>query len=128
MLELDHLSLDQVIDLISHEDTVAIVLLDNSILSKKSFSDSSNIDDCAESFTGHYVILCGICFEQEKIKIAKEQENDSFDNESEYCMVIVNPGNDQAMEYIMPSHLDRSWRAKGTDQDIIFLKIGCRNS
>ena len=48
----------------------------------------------------------------------------SFNNESEYCMIIVNPGNDQAVEYTMPSHLERSWRAKGTDQDIIFLKIG----
>lgn len=160
MLEISHLGLNQVIDLVSREDTVAIVLLDNSIFSARSngtqFVDMgvTNSTVEAESFVGHYVILAGICYEQDKVQRAKENEachchdlnednsgpaslpttdstripselvvEKSSNVNSKFCMAILDPGRDEAFYYATPRHFEKSWRAKGTDQDIIFLAI-----
>lgn len=104
VLCLKYLSLAQVVRLISREDCIAIVLLDNSILRKR----------VGSTYAGHYVILCGISFQPEHLARVDGTM-------SKYCMVIKNPAISEETSYICPSGFEEAWRATGTDEDILFV-------
>lgn len=114
---------------------------------KKSFhksdtDDFENIDNIYNStnkidmsYSGHYIILIGISKHADDIERAVSNQNqdqnqsqtsDSVtaneENYPPYCLVIKNPGIDQAVDFIAPHHFELAWRAEGTDQDIIFLR------
>jgi len=107
MVCLSHLGLAQVIRLVSQPYIVAIVLLDNSVLRQ-----------VRQSYAGHYVILCGMSCDPVHVRKAKRSDRKSTD---EYCLVIKNPGSDNEVDYVSPFLLEQAWRAKGTDDDIIFV-------
>lgn len=152
-----HLGLKEVVDVVSNENCVAIVLLDNYILLRKGRSSGqshgveSNLsqgnnqnlpqgrdekdphatgkkqqttleDDDAlnlDTYAGHYVVLCGISFNP--VDVALAEKNDDERSENDYCMVIKNPATCNEVDYITPGLFERSWRATGTDEDLVFV-------
>ena len=106
MLRLSHLGLAQVIRFVSQPHIVAIVLLDSSVLRRKT------------TYAGHYVVLCGVSCDPAHVQEAKRNDPKSQDD---YCMVVKNPGRGIDTNFVTPSLLEKAWRAKGTDDDIIFI-------
>ena len=104
LLCIRHLGLAQVVRLVSRDDCIAIVLLDNSILRQR----------VGATYAGHYVILCGISFEPQHLKHADGEK-------ASYCMVIKNPARLAETTYVSPSRFEKAWRATGTDDDILFV-------
>lgn len=113
LLETSHLSLDVLVDVVSRDCIVAIVLLDNRVL--------GHSDVSIECYSGHYVILCGISSDDDDVKYA--QINAAQENEvrPKICMVVKNPASLKQVEFITPALFEKAWRAKGTDEDVIFL-------
>ena len=113
LLQTSHLELQVLVDVISHKDVVAIVLLDNVVLRNLPSSE----------YSGHYVILCGISYDEDLIHYAQlncPDENDNTPND-DFCIAIKNPGSWKHVEYITPSIFEKAWRARGTDEDVIFI-------
>ena len=114
-----NLTLHVLANIVSRKGVVAIVLLDNRIL--------KNLSIEASTYCGHYVILCGISRDENDIKCAqvnaalsveKEVQNDDrFD----FCLVVKNPGIYKQVEYVSPCVFNKAMKAKGTDQDVIFI-------
>ena len=104
LLCLKHLSLSQVIRLVSRDDCIAIVLLDNSILRQR----------VGATYAGHYVILSGISFQRNHLNLADVKR-------LRFCMVIKNPARSATTTYVRPSLFEAAWRANGTDDDILFV-------
>ncbi|KAL7447229.1 hypothetical protein ACHAXM_011221 [Skeletonema potamos] len=127
LMQVSHMSLNILIEIISRENVVAIVLLDNTIYNQQSNSSSaettSKIHDQSDlSYSGHYVVLCGISREKNDIKTATMNSRKDDDAETcNYCLVVKNPGIWKETELVTPSLFDKSWRAKGTDKDVIFV-------
>jgi hypothetical protein len=113
MLQTTHLNLQVLVDVISHKGVVAIVLLDNVILRNLPSSE----------YSGHYVILCGISYDEDLIHYAQLNYPDENDNTPNYdfCIAIKNPGSWKHVEYVTPSIFEEAWRARGTDEDVIFI-------
>jgi hypothetical protein len=107
LLCLSHLGLAQVIDLVSLDHVVAICLLDNSILRKR-----------GNTYGGHYVVLTGMSCDPSHVKEAKRNDPDSVDG---FCVVVKNPASKNETDYVTPFLLNKAWRSKGTDDDIIFI-------
>lgn len=102
------LNVEFVIDLISRDECVAIVLLDNTVLKQ---SD--------KEYAGHYVLLVGVS--AELADIAKAEAKCSERLGSSFCLAIKNPADADCIDYITPALFERAWRAGGTDDDIIFI-------
>jgi hypothetical protein len=107
MVCLSHLGLAQVIRLVAQPHIVAIVLLDNSILR-----------GTRNTYAGHYIVLCGMSCDPFHVRKAKRSDCKSKDD---YCMIIKNPGGGNEIDYVTPFLLEKAWRGKGTDDDIIFI-------
>jgi len=185
----DSLSLSTVIKIIRRDDCVAIVLLDNRVLTEKlssslhfgsttiveknqntftSFAsflhhyddnyhdnnssgddngndngngngngdgdDDDDTDNENQQYVGHYVVLCGISDDPRHLVTAKDYENDinnkkTKNNNSEeehrtdFCFVLRNPAPSfSSYMFVTPYRFEASWRASGTDQDIIFIR------
>jgi len=109
-----YLDLNFVLYLVTRENCVAIVLLDDNLLGNGMFSSNKEL----KLFTGHFVILCGISFNKADITQAEAY---GVGKGSRYCMVLKNPGNSQATVFVTPLQFERAWRAEGTDHDIVFI-------
>lgn len=116
LLQTSHLSLEVLVEVVARKNVVAIVLLDNRILRDNNTSPTS-------SYSGHYVIVCGISTCENDVQYA--QINDLSDREEDsnhnFCMVLKNPGVWKQTEYVTPSRFEKAWRATGTDEDVIFV-------
>jgi hypothetical protein len=114
LLRTSHLRLQVLVEVISHRDVAAIVLIDNAILRNLT---------TGESYSGHYVILCGVSYDADDIQYAKLNYPDENDNTPQdgFCIAINNPGNWKHIEYVTTSIFEKAWRAKGTDEDVIFI-------
>ena len=116
-----NLTLQVLADIVSRKGVVAIVLLDNRILKNES-------NEASTTYCGHYVILCGISRDDNDIKCAQlnavsveEEDAQNDDLNPDFCMILKNPGIYKQVEYVSPSVFDKARRAKGTDQDVIFI-------
>jgi hypothetical protein len=112
---------ERVLDIVSQETCVAIVLIDHYML--LSSEAVENADDHAkkDTYVGHYVILCGISRRVEDIKIAQSLDRHSNSKET-CCLVLMNPGmNNPSTMFVTLDRFEKAWRANGTDDDIIFL-------
>lgn len=129
MLETSNLSIQVLVDIVSRKDVVAIVLLDNRILK---YNNNTNDTTSSSSYSGHYVVLCGISRDEHDIRCAllkkmssssseENRDGGDGDNNSNFCMVVKNPGSWKQVEFISPSIFEMAWKAKGTDQDVIFI-------
>jgi hypothetical protein len=121
LLQTSHLSLQVLADVISRKNVAAIVLLDNSILRNTFTSDS---------YSGHYVLLCGISSDEDDLEYAQINYPDEDDNTLHYdfCIVMKNPASWKKVEYITPSIFEKAWRARGTDEDVIFIAKHARET
>ena len=95
-----------VVDFVSRSNCIAIALLDNNILvERRAQSKFHQIKSKAmgkKSFTGHYVVICGISTDERDIAECKWQ-----DKESNYCFIVKNPGSVNATDFISPSHFEK---------------------
>ena len=132
LLRTDHFPLDRLLTLLSRPDTVAIALVDSSILAGKE----------KRGYAGHYIVLVGTT--TTATTVAKkspcnnhdDDDDDAVehqDNESNNTIVdngtrIVahNPARScrHALEYLTPEKFEKAWRAQGTDEDILFVRRG----
>ena len=126
-MQVSHMSLNILIDLVSRENVLAIVLLDNTIFNQQNTmakgGASSNDDDQSDiSYSGHYVVLCGVSRDENDINISLMNSQRRDDSETpRYCLVIKNPGVWKETQFVTPSLFEASWRTKGTDEDIILV-------
>jgi hypothetical protein len=115
------ISLHAVLNAVCHPNCIALVLIDNAILCRR-FSPTSTYESC---YVGHYVLLCGISRDPEHLIKAQELESTEGKSQREstnVCVVLCDPGQDRpALSFVTPTRFERSWRAKGTDDDIVFI-------
>ena len=128
--------MEVLVDVVGRKNVVAIVLLDNRILTNISNATAPIANTTTTSYSGHYAILCGISFDKNDIDYARlkssspqhENENDDDDDDDdrpEYVMVLKNPGTCRKTELVTPEIFEKAWRAKGTDEDVIFIAKHC---
>ena len=121
MLRFSNLPTERVLDIVSQETCVAIVLIDHYIL--LSYKAVKNTDGHAEkdTYIGHYVILCGISRCVEDIQHAQSLDGHSNGKET-CCLVLMNPGmTNPSTMFVTLDRFEKAWRANGTDDDIIFI-------
>jgi hypothetical protein len=130
------LALSTVIDIVEREDCLAIVLLDNAVLranakapNKSPVTNHQHESGCTSrpSYAGHYVVLCGTSDDPKHVELANAGENRDGLTKQEFCFVVCNPDPFSALSgsnyvFVTPERLEVSWRATGTDEDIIFLR------
>ena len=116
LLQVSHISLQALVDVVSKQGVVALALLDNRVL-------RSNATHITSSYSGHYVIVCGISRDENDINYARMNSLDENErkNSHDFCVTIKNPGSTKQVQFITPSIFEKAWRAKGTDQDVIFI-------
>ncbi|KAL7495713.1 hypothetical protein ACHAWT_004072 [Skeletonema menzelii] len=123
LMQVSHMSLNILIDLVSRENVVAIVLLDNTIFINSMANEeaASNDDGSEVSYSGHYVVLCGVSSDNNDINIANMNSIRDGSENHNHCLVIKNPAIWKETQFVTPSIFESSWRAKGTDEDIILV-------
>lgn len=127
-------SMRAVAELVQRADTVAILLVDNAVM-RQSTGNTNSSHNNKTVYAGHYIILAGIVATTTSTEAAVEAsptENnvnvDTILDEStvpsfDGCyFVVYNPALDGPDPVHIPiHHIEKAWRAKGTDQDIIFV-------
>lgn len=106
------IDLETLVDVISRDQCIAMVLIDNAVL-KRSGGD----------YAGHYVLLVGISTDNQDISQAesccgKEQDSSSS---TPYCLVVKNPNRPESISFITPSLFEKARTADGTDEDLILI-------
>jgi len=137
MVQMSDLGFDTVIDLISRDDVIAMALIDNNVFRRSEeepdldWDGTYRYEPSLMTFSGHYVVLCGISHEKGDLKNAKgdkaEEKGDlDLDNDvkedTDYCIVVKNPGSPASVDLITPKLFEAAWKAKGTDDDIVFIR------
>eukprot|EP00804_Cyclotella_cryptica_P016891 CCRYP_001849-RA/>CCRYP_001849-RA protein AED:0.06 eAED:0.04 QI:0/0/0/0.5/1/1/2/0/314 len=131
LLQVQHLSLKVLVDFVSRKGCVAIVLVDNRVLlnhgtihedpnKNEQFEFATN-NQSNTSYSGHYVVLCGISYDSNDVCYAKSfSSEDSFDD-NDFCMVLKNPGSWKDQELVTAKRFEEAWRSNGTDEDVIII-------
>lgn len=123
------LSLQTVVELVRNENCLAIVLVDNSFLLENPILDPWG--ESTHEYAGHYVVLCGISEEKKHVEIATNSASKTaiaFETkkDAKHCFVLSNPDPSSpafgGYMFVTPRKFESAWRAKGTDEDIIFLR------
>mmetsp|Transcript_5741 Transcript_5741/g.9515 ORF Transcript_5741/g.9515 Transcript_5741/m.9515 type:complete len:332 (-) Transcript_5741:46-1041(-) len=103
-----HLRLHQVMELIRRPNCIAIALVDNNTIMRYQKSKKSRDSEkttktltAAAPYAGHYIVLSGVT------------ENGDLQ--------IHNPARSKKMQRMTLALFEKAWRAKGTDNDILFL-------
>mmetsp|Transcript_5719 Transcript_5719/g.8793 ORF Transcript_5719/g.8793 Transcript_5719/m.8793 type:complete len:85 (-) Transcript_5719:31-285(-) len=65
--------------------------------------------------------ICRYCKDKNDINIANMNSQIDDSETYSYCLVIKNPGIWKETQFVTPSLFEASWRAKGTDEDIILV-------
>ena len=118
------LPLEHVIHLVQKENCIAIALVDNSILLRGMYGEGCEGTEALpanESYVGHYVLIVGVCREDDFLVGNDGSVKDSSIIASRFKLVICNPGIDEPVSHVEAQLFERAWRASGTDQDIIFI-------
>ena len=124
MTRISNLKLDFVVNMVQKENVIAMVLIDNNVLRRCDVEPELDwdgtffYDPSYMTFSGHYVLLCGISTEKTDLDRAL---CDDTDVDTGYCMILKNPGSPEATDFVHPTLFERSWKAKGTDNDIVFI-------
>ena len=134
LMQVHHMSLNVLISLVLRENVVAIVLVDNNIFTqqdKNQFSQPHNVETAIDitnnetddsSYSGHYVVLVGISTDKNDVQMSKMNSRTEDDTGvHNYCLVIKNPGVYKEIQFVTPTLFEKSWRAKGTDEDVILI-------
>lgn len=125
LLQVPELSLQVLVDIVSRKDCVAIVLVDNRILTKQGANAVNNENEQVPtntSYSGHYVILCGVSHDCNDVKYAKSFSNEDSNDNAQFCMVMNNPGSWKDQEFVTAKRFQEAWRSNGTDDDVIIIK------
>lgn len=112
------LSLNHVLNLVSHDHCIAIVLIDNAVLENSYLNKKG-----ATSYVGHYLILCGVSRNPNHIQMANALDG-KYGVRDGFCLVVSNPGQNQPeYSFLTTTRFEQSWRSKGTDEDILFVSV-----
>jgi Guanylyl cyclase. len=129
MTQVRNLDMNIVVDLVSREDVVAIALIDNNVIRRYEeepeldWDGNYVYDSKYMTFSGHYVLICGISSELRDINRAKGNRlSKGNDGKQKICMVIKNPGSTEPFELLTLDLFESAWKSKGTDDDIIFIR------
>ena len=120
--EMRRLSINAITCIVSSPETIAIILLDNSILlesletSAYGLLERESMSSTA-SYVGHYVVIKGISRDAATVADAL-----GYDNSESFCFILANPGSMEPNQLVSPSLLQRSFESQGTDGDIIFVR------
>ncbi|KAL7505314.1 hypothetical protein ACHAXN_006326 [Cyclotella atomus] len=132
LLQVSHLSLKVLVNFVSKRGCIAVVLIDNRVLLNQTLEGEEQCStDTVESnaYSGHYLILCGVSYDNNDLNYAKthykKESTDDIETpqSSEFCFVVKNPGNWKERDLVPSWILDKAWRSSGTDEDIIFLNF-----
>lgn len=108
------IGLDLLVDVISRDQCIAMVLLDNAVLKR------SGVD-----YAGHYVLLVGISTSAEDIEQAESHcGQEEGPAPTPYCLITKNPNWPGSISFLTPSLFEKAWRADGTDDDVILIAKG----
>lgn len=135
LMQVHHMSLNVLISLVSRENVVAIVLVDNHIFTPRDKNQSSpshnaetaiditNNETDDSSYSGHYVVLIGISTDKNDVQMSKIMNSQTEDDTElyNYCLVVKNPDVYKEIQFVTPTLFEKSWRAKGTDEDVILI-------
>lgn len=140
-IQQDFLDVMEVIKIVERNDCLAIALVDNSVLNrcnaestaanrKMQFIHREVVNE--GTYTGHYIVLAGVCNDPTNVKRAAVSFQDTskighdnsttIRNQRDCFFIVHNPGSDKHVQYLPIAHFQRAWRAKGTDEDIIFIR------
>lgn len=116
MMKLSNMdNFDSIVDIVSRENIVAIVLIDYNVFK------NDQVDVNPKNFSGHYVILCGISTDEKDVMEANKCFGPIQD--TTYCLVIKDPGSTNKQTFVAKETFERCWRAAGTDCDILFIEV-----
>ena len=123
MLRMTNLPLGWVLNVVDNNNCVAIVLVDTSTMFARS---SRHNHGEKQDFCGHYVVLCGITYDETKVSIAQsyDSENNGGEttNNENFCLEFLDPGKPNIKcVFATPKRFEKAWKATGTDDDIIFI-------
>ena len=130
LLKVSMMSLNFLVDFVSKKGCVAIVLIDNRVLVSQCSNCNDHILDASDTstintYSGHYVILCGISYDSNDVNYAKSHCLEDFVGDENYCMVLKNPGSWKEQEFVSKKRFESAWRANGTDEDAILIHFHC---
>lgn len=113
---MSRLSIQSVVACIQRRNCIAIVLVDNHIL-------RPNLSHRIDTYVGHYILIAGTSDDPHHLRQAADAAGNSTTSgqKHDYCLVVHNPGCDSTVSYYTCPHFECSWRANGTDEDILFL-------
>lgn len=111
VVEHRRLPMEEVVKLVQRPDCIAIVLVDNSILTQQTIG-CPNV--CEQTYSGHYVLLIGTS--SDPTEVAEVETTDY-----PYCLVLRNSGCDKESMFVSVELLEKAWRSPGTDEDIVFI-------
>jgi len=120
--EMRRLSINSITYIVSSPETIAIILLDNSILLASVETSAYGLLEIksmksTDSYVGHYVVIKGISRDAATVADAL-----GYDNTESFCFILANPGSKEPNQLVSPSLLKRSFESQGTDGDIIFIR------
>ena len=106
------IDLETLVDVISRDQCIAMVLIDNAVLKRS-----------GDDYAGHYVLLVGISTDNQDIAQAESYCGKEVDPSSSipHCLVIKNPNRPECISFVTPSLFEKAWKADGTDQDLILI-------
>ena len=110
-------SISWVIDCVRLSSTVAILLVDNSVLQTCLTNTSKSFETAQQSpssrYAGHYVVVSGTCTDEHVTSNGQECGRGGM-------LVVYDPN--FGMRNISAHHLELAWQAQGTDQDVILVQ------
>ena len=120
LLRTPRLSLESLVDIVDRRGVVAIVLLDNKVLANAR---------PMPSYSGHYVLLCGVSRDEDRVRDAHarlleeggRRGDGAAATVANFAMVVKNPAHGETVEFVAPSLFEFAWRARGTDEDVVFF-------
>eukprot|EP00522_Entomoneis_paludosa_P008977 CAMPEP_0172454486 /NCGR_PEP_ID=MMETSP1065-20121228/11463_1 /TAXON_ID=265537 /ORGANISM="Amphiprora paludosa, Strain CCMP125" /LENGTH=190 /DNA_ID=CAMNT_0013206825 /DNA_START=126 /DNA_END=698 /DNA_ORIENTATION=+ len=139
VIQVNRLPLQQLQWMVDQPDAAAMVLVDNALLryTCKSCSTSPRPKNQqqeipSKTYAGHYILLVGTSNAPEHLERANIDKHRAFQEQgsidASFCFVAFNPGQHPCTDvdgrmYIAPKLLEESWRAQGTDEDIVFVVL-----
>lgn len=116
-----NLKFAELMDLISFDHCIAILLMDNCVLNTNDSDDNYNNNTQQDAYMGHYIVLCGISRDPDHLLQAYASVHADEMPVDPYCIAIANPGISEPLTFVRPEKLETAWRADGTDCDVIFV-------
>ncbi|EEC48346.1 predicted protein [Phaeodactylum tricornutum CCAP 1055/1] len=109
------LRVDDLVAILSDDNAVAIVLVNNAMLMDQDVPGQLGRESC---YTGHYLVLSGVSSKPQHVTACHDAWRE---NSPSWCFIAHNPASDEKVTFLNPVTLELAWDSIGTDHDIIFI-------